>query len=157
MSDHEGIHNMLPLAAAGALGRTEISRVERHLAACSGCRRELEVLRLYSRGLGELPQPMIPAGLLQRTRARLIQERDTAADHRRQGLVLGLLTVFSWSIGGVFWLLVRAVTGGVWEVLGTNLADAVTWFSVSALFAWTTAGVAAVVLGKHHKLARRPL
>jgi hypothetical protein len=71
--------------------------------------------------------------------------------------VLGLLTVFSWSIGGVFWLLVRAVTGGVWEVLGTNLADAVTWFSVSALFAWTTAGVAAVVLGKHHKLARRPL
>lgn len=157
MNDHEAIHNMLPLAAAGALGRAEISRVERHLAACSGCRRELEVLRLYSRGLGELPQPMVPAGLLQRTKARLIQERDTAADHRRQGLVLGLLTVFSWSIGVVFWLLVRVVTGGVWTVLGTNLADAVTWFSVSALLAWTTAGVAAVVLGKRHKLARRPL
>jgi anti-sigma factor RsiW len=148
---------MLPLAAAGALGRAEISRVERHLAACSGCRRELEILRLYSRGLGELPQPIVPAGLLQRTKARLIQERDTAADHRRQGLVLGLLTVFSWSIAGVFWLLVRAVTGGVWEVLGANLADGVTWFSVSALLAWATAGVAAVVLGKRHKLARRPL
>jgi hypothetical protein len=157
MSDHEAIHNMLPLAAAGALGRAEISRVEQHMAACSGCRRELEVLRLYSRGLGELPQPMVPAGLLQRTKARLIQERDTAADHRRQGLVLGLLTVFSWSIGVVFWLLVRVVTGGVWTVLGTNLADAATWFSVSALLAWATAGVAAVVLGKRHKLARRPL
>jgi predicted anti-sigma-YlaC factor YlaD len=67
MSDHEAIHNMLPLAAAGALGRAEISRVERHLAACSGCRRELEVLRLYSRGLGELPQPAVPAGLLQQS------------------------------------------------------------------------------------------
>jgi hypothetical protein len=157
MSDHEAIHNMLPLAAAGALGRAEISRVERHLAACSGCRRELEVLRLYSRGLGELPQPAVPAGLLQRTRARLIQERATAADHRRQGLVLGLLTVFSWAIGGVFWLLVRAVTGGVWEVLGTNLADAATWSLVSALLMWTTAGAAAVMLGKRGEFMRRVL
>jgi hypothetical protein len=87
----------------------------------------------------------------------LIQERDTAADHRRQGLVLGLLTVFSWSIGGVFWLLVRAVTGGVWTVLGTNLADAATWSLVSALLMWTTAGAAAVMLGKRGEFMRRVL
>ena len=157
MSDHEAIHNMLPLAAAGALGRAEISRVERHVAACSGCRRELEVLRLYSRGLGELPQPMVPAGLLQRTKARLIQERATTADHRRQALMLGLLTVFSWSIGVVLWMLVRAVTGGVWKVLGANLADAATWSLVSALLMWTTAGAAAVILGKRGEFMRRVL
>ena len=157
MSDHEAIHNMLPLAAAGALGRAETSRVERHVAACSGCRRELEVLRLYSRGLGELPQPLVTAGLLQRTRARLIQERDTAADDRRQGLVLGLLTILSWGTGVVFWMLVRAVTGGVWNVLGANLADAATWSLVSALLMWATAGAAAVILGKRSAFMRRIL
>jgi hypothetical protein len=60
-------------------------------------------------------------------------------------------------MGAASWLLVRAVTGGVWNVLGTNLADPVTWLLVSVLLAWATAGVAAVALGKRHELARRLL
>jgi hypothetical protein len=72
-------------------------------------------------------------------------------------MVLGLLTVFSWGTGVVFWMLVRAVTGGVWNVLGTNLADAATWSLVSALLMWTTAGAAAVILGKRSAFMRRIL
>jgi hypothetical protein len=157
MNDHETIRAMLPLAAADALSRGELSAVEEHAAACSQCRSELDALRLYSQGLGDLPQPVIPVGLLRRTRARLAQERATAADRRRQNLALGLLVLFSWAMGAASWLLVRTVTGGVWNVLGANLADPVTWLLVSVLLAWATAGVAAVTLGKRHELARRLL
>jgi anti-sigma factor RsiW len=155
MNDHEAIRTMLALAAAGVLTPGELSTVEEHAAGCPACRRELEALRLYSCGLRELPQPRMPAGLLQRTQARVIQEHDAAADRRRHGMTLGLLTAFSWTIGIVFWTLVRMIAGGVWKVLGMNLADLVTWFWLSALFAWTTAGVAVVILGKRNEVARR--
>jgi len=157
MKDHEAIRAMLPLAAAEALARGELSAVEQHAAACSQCRSELDALRLYSHGLSELPQPMVPVGLLWRTRARLAQARATAADRRRQSLALGLLVSFSWTMGVATWILLNAVTGGVWKVFGTNLADPVTWFLVSVLLAWTTAGVAGVILGKRNELVRRTL
>lgn len=146
MNDHETVRAMLPLAAAGVLAAGELSTVEEHAAGCPACQGELEALRLYSRGLGELPQPRVPAGLLQRTLARVIQEHDAAADRRRHGVTLGVLTAFSWTIGIVFWTLFRIVAGDVWKVLGIDLADPVTWFWLSALLAWTTAGVAVVIL-----------
>jgi hypothetical protein len=155
MSGHEATRAMLPLAAVGVLTRNELSKVEEHAAVCPECTRELDALRLYSRSLQELPQPKLPEGLLQRTQARVLQERDAVADRRRQSLTLGVLTAFSWILGIVFWTLVRMIAGGVWKILGTNLADPVTWFWVSALFGWTTAGVAVVILGKRHELARR--
>jgi anti-sigma factor RsiW len=155
MNHHEAIRTMLPLAAAGVLAPGELSTVEEHAAACPACRRELEALRLYTRGLRELPQPSLPAGLLQRTQARVIQEHDATAGRRRHGLTLGLLTAFSWTFGIVSWTLVRLIAGGAWKVLGMNLADPVTWFWLSALLAWTTAGVAVVILGKRNELARR--
>ncbi len=157
MNGHETIRAMLPLAAAGALTRGDLAAVEQHAATCSLCARELEVLRLYSEGLRDLPRPMVPAGLMQRTTARLVQERAAAAGRRRQDLTLGALALFSWSLAAVSWILVRVFTGGVWIVLGANLADAGTWFLASALLAWTTAGVAVVALGKHHALVRRIL
>jgi hypothetical protein len=96
-------------------------------------------------------------GLLQRTRARVLQERAAAADRRWQSLVLGLLVLFSWCLGAASWLLVHEVTNGVWMVLGANLADAGTWSLVSVLLVWPTAGVAAVALGKQIEWVRRPL
>jgi hypothetical protein len=155
LSGHETIRAMLPLAAAGVLGRNELATVEEHAAACPECKRELDALRLYSRSLQALPQPKVPEGLLQRTQARVLQERDLVAGRRRQSLTLGMLTAFSWILGIVFWTLVRMIAGGAWKILGTNLADPVMWFWVSALFGWTTAGVAVVILGRRNELARR--
>jgi hypothetical protein len=157
MNDHEGIRAKLPLAAAGVLARSELSTVEQHAATCLECRRELEALRLYARGLRELPQPLAPPGLLQATRARILQEQAAAAERRWQDLMLGLLTLFSWGIGVVYWMLFRALTGGLWRVFGANLADAVTWYWVWALLVWTTAGVAVVMLGQRTEWMRRAL
>jgi anti-sigma factor RsiW len=144
------MRNMLPLAVAGALGLEDLSSVEEHTANCAECRRELEILRLYARGLRELPQPLSPDGLLQRTMARVIRERAEAALRRGQGLTLGLLAAFSWAMGVVFWLLVRTVTSGMWKPLGFG-----TWSLFSAVLAWATAGAAAVVLRRRSELVRR--
>lgn len=157
MNSHEPIRMILPLAAAGALTPGELLRVEQHAGTCPGCRRELEVLHLYSRGLQELPQPVLPAHLVQRTTARLIQERAMRADQRWHDVTLGLLAMFSWASGIVAWMLVRAVTGGVWSVFGANLVAAGTWSLVSALLIWATAGAAVAVLGKRNELGRRIL
>jgi anti-sigma factor RsiW len=155
MNDHQAMRTILPLAAAGLLTPGELLTVEQHAAGCAACQRELEAMRLYSRGLRELPQPRVPAGLLQRTQARVIQEHDAAAGRRRHDVTIGVLTAFSWTVGIVFWGLVRMIAGDVWKVLGMNVADLVTWFWLSALLAWTTAGVAVVILGRRNELARR--
>ncbi len=155
MNGHETIRRILSLAAAGALRQDELATVERHTSTCPECKRELEILRLYSQGLRELPQPLVPAGLLQRTAVRLAAERAARADRRWQALTLGLLVLFSWVSGIVFWLFVRAITGGVWSFYGTNLVAAGTWSLISVLLAWSTAGVVAVILGKRDELVRK--
>jgi len=146
MNGHEEVRKLLPLAAAGALSRSQLSAVEGHAVICTECRRELEVWRLYSLGLHELPQPVTPAGLMQRTAARLARERDAVAERRRHDLTLGLLVAFSWVIGALSWIPLRAVVGGI---------GIFTWVMFSSLLTWTTAGVAAVLLLRRKEWIRR--
>jgi len=141
MNTHENIRKLLPLAAASALEAAKASSVESHVAGCAECRRELELLRQYARGLQSMPQPAVPESLLQRTMARVVQEREHEAARRKQGLTLGLLGAFSWAMGIVFWLLARVFIGG----LGFGA-----WSAVSGLLAWTTVGAAAVALRKRN-------
>ena len=103
---------MLALAAAGALDAQEQRRVEEHARECPACRRELEIWSGYAQGLRQLPQPPSPAQLMERTRARLMQERATAADRRWDELMLGALALFAWTVGLTFWFVARIVTGG---------------------------------------------
>jgi hypothetical protein len=155
MNSHESIRAMLPLAAAGVMPLEEMAIVEQHASTCPGCHRELELLRLYTRGLQDMPQPVLPAGLMRRTRARLIQEQEKKEARRRQALTLSLLVLFSWATGLVSWLLVRAVTGGVLSIFGINLVAVGIWSLMSVLLAWATAGVAAIVMGKRDELVRK--
>jgi len=157
VNSHDSICKLVTLAAADALSHEEMSRVEQHAETCPECRRELEVLRLYSRGLRELTPPVAPAGLLQRTRARLEQERAARAERRWHDLTLSLLALFSWASGIVFWVAARFVTGEVWKVFGTNVAVFGTWSLLCAVLVWTTAGVAVVVLRNRSESARRIL
>jgi len=155
MNSHESIRAMLPLAAAGAMPPQELAIVEEHARTCPACQRDLQTLRLYSDGLQELPQPVLPAGLLRRTKARLIQEQEKKAAQRWRALTLSLLVLFSWASGLTSWLLVRAITGGVLSIFGVNLVAVGIWSLVSAVLAWATAGVAAVVMGKRDELVRK--
>jgi hypothetical protein len=157
MNNHESIRPLLAQAAAGILPKEELALVEQHAGTCPGCHRELELLRLYARGLQEMPQPVLPAGLMRRTRARLIQEQEKKAERRWKALTLGLLVLFSWASGIVSWLVVRTFTGGMLSVFGMNLVAVGTWSLMSAVVAWSTAGVAAIVMGKRDELVRRIL
>ena len=155
MTEHDSIAGMLALATAGALHAAEQRRVEEHARECPACYRELETWRLYSAGLGRLPQPAIPAQLMERTRARVWRERAAAADRRWNDLMLAALALFAWTVGLTFWFVFRVFTGGALVVMGANLVRLGTWSAASTILVWLTAAVAALVLGKRRRELRR--
>ena len=108
MSEHESHHDvagMLALAAAGALDGQEQRRLQEHVRECPVCRRELEIWSGYSQGLRQLPQPPIPAQLMERTRTRLVQEHAAAADRRWDELQLIQETLYKvWSAFLVYFI-----------------------------------------------------
>jgi predicted anti-sigma-YlaC factor YlaD len=146
MNTHETNKARLALAEAGALTREELLEVQQHARECESCRGELERWGLYAQALRQQPQPVLPMDLVARTQARVLLAREEAADRRRSNLMFGAFAVFSWSLNFAAWYVARVVTGGVWEVLGTNLVSASSWFVMSSILACTTAAVAAVAL-----------
>jgi len=154
MTEHESVRAMLALAAAGSLQPEEQRRVEQHARGCELCRRDLETWAVYTQGLRKLPQPAAPEGLVQRTQARILEERAAAAGRRGHELFLGALAIFGWLAGWAFWVLARAVTGGSLNVLGANLVSGLTWSLVSTVLVWTTAATAALMLGKRREWRR---
>lgn len=154
---HEAVARLLPLAAAGTLDIDEQRRLEEHARDCAACRRELETWSAYAQGLRSLPQPAIPARLMERTRARLLQEHAAAADRRWDELMLGALALFAWTVGLTFWFVARLVTGGELMVMGANLVRFGTWSAGSTVLVWLTAAVAAVALGRRRRELRRAL
>ncbi len=148
---------MLRLAAAGALDPSEQRMLEEHARECPDCRRELEVWSGYAQGLRQLPQPSIPAQLMERTRSRLVQEHAAAAERRWDELMLGALVLFAWTVGLTFWFVAKVVTGGELLVMGANLVRFGTWTAGSTVLVWLTAAVAALALGKRRRELRRAL
>ena len=154
MNEHESVRAMLALASAGLLGPDELRRVEQHARTCELCRSDLETWSLYAQGLRKLPQPSAPAGLMERTRARIIQQHAVAAGRRRQAWLLGALAAFGWTSSLAFWVVARAVTGGVFTVMGVNLVNGVAWSLGSAVLTWTTVAAAAMMLGRGREMRR---
>jgi hypothetical protein len=150
MTEHESIQAMLALHAADALDPGELKRVEQHAAGCESCRRELVAWGFYARGLPHLPQPIAPAGLMERTRARIVEQREAAAAQRRDNVMLAALVVFGWAASLTTWTVLRVLTGGTLRILGANLMDGVSWSLVSTMFVWMTAAAAAAMLGKRN-------
>ena len=148
MTEHESVRGMLALAAAGMLGPEDVRRVEQHASSCEACRAELEIWSGYAQGLRTLPQPSAPEGMLERTRARILQVHDAAAEKRRHELHLAALAAFGWMASFALWFIVRGVAGGTLVVLGANLSNGWTWLTVSAALSWATAGTAALMLGR---------
>jgi len=154
MNTHESIRNMLPLAASGALSPQEQVQVEAHTRSCDICRRELDAWSVYAVGLRGLPQPAAPADLIARTQARLLREREAAAERRWNGLTLLSLGIFSWVASIAFWLIIRELSGGMLVVLGTNLVNAGPWFFVTFAIASITAATTALLVGNRGEIGR---
>ena len=144
MIRHEDLRKMVALAAAGVLDPSEQRTVEQHARECGECRRELEILIRYSISLGSMPQPVVPEGLLERTRLRVAEAGWAAAERRSRDMLLALLVVLSWVTGAAIWMAARDLTGGT-----------VSGLIATTLLTWMTAGAAVVLLGKRDELARR--
>lgn len=157
MNEHETVRRLLALAASGVLQADEQRRVDDHLRDCMSCRAEAERWRSYVQGLQQLEQPAVPSDLMQRTRARILQEHAASADRRTEGLVLSALAVFAWIVGLTFWFLLRVFTGGALMLLRTDLTGLLTWSLVSTVFVWLTAAAATLLLGRHREFRRGEL
>lgn len=151
MNGHETIRGLLPLAAAGVLPADEQHRVEDHVRDCVGCRAELEGWLAYSRGLQQLRQPVAPENLMERTRARILQDRATATGRRTESVMLSALAAFAWIISLTFWFLFRVFTGGPLIFLGADLTRLLTWSLASTVFVWLTAAAATLLLGRRRE------
>jgi predicted anti-sigma-YlaC factor YlaD len=156
-SIHKTYTELLALAACGALDAPEQRLLEEHARECPACRRGLEIWSAYSQGLRQLPQPVPPAQLVERTRARVCQERATAADRRWDEMMLGALALFAWTVGLTVWFVARIFTGGALVIMGANLVRFGAWSAVSTVLVWLTAAVAALALGKRRRDLRRAL
>jgi len=153
-SEHDAIQTMLALYAADALNPGERRRVDQHAGDCEICRRELLAWGAYASGLTQLPQPIPPQGLMERTRMRIVQQREAAAVRRRENLMLAVLVVLGWAVSLATWTVMRAVVGGSLVVLGANMVSGVSWFLLSTVFVWMTAAAAAAVLGRRDGVRR---
>ena len=154
MTEHESIRAMLALTAADALDPGELRRVQQHAGSCEICRREIHAWSLRVQGLQKLPQPIVPEDLLERTRARIMEQREAAAARRDESGMLAVLVVFGWAASLATWTVVRILTGGTLQVFGANLVSGVTWPLMSTVLVWMTAAAAAMMLGKRNQLRR---
>jgi len=154
MTEHESILAMLALTAADALDPGELRRVQQHAESCETCRRELHAWSLYAAGLPKLPQPIAPEGLMERTRARIIAQREASIARRQENGMLAALVVFGWALSLTMWTLVRVFAGGALHVIGVNLVSGLTWSLLSTVCVWMTAVTAAAMLGRRSELRR---
>jgi anti-sigma factor RsiW len=144
--EHELIREVLPLAGAGALELEELERVERHAQGCEDCRRELEKWSRYAQALRQLPQPSVPEGLLERTQARMLQQKRAATTRDCvDSIVLGAIAIVGWATGLVMWALVRGFTDGALKLGGLNLLNPISWLLLSAVLTWIATAASALV------------
>lgn len=92
------------LDLANALGKGDLrtpAELQAHLRGCVDCRLAWQEMRLTWRALGGLPEPEVPAALLQTTRARVLEEfaREKA---NAESARIGKSALFSVAMGVVF-------------------------------------------------------
>lgn len=152
MMEHEAIRKMLALYAADALEPDEMKRVGRHAENCEICRSELLAWGRYARGLTQLEQPGVPAGLVDRTRAQIFEQRQAAIARRHENALLAALVVFGWAASLATWIVIRILSGGSLHLFGANLLSGMNWSLASTMFAWMTAAAAATILARRNEL-----
>lgn len=155
MSEHDEIRKLLALAVAGALDEAEEMRVLSHARACTECSREMESWQSLSAGLRRLPTPQPSPALIQRTRAIAEARLEEEAESRWQRSLMIFVVTFAWVLTIVSWPLMRFVTGGLLNLLHTDLNRTWITFAGSMTLVWLTGGTAAVLLSLRQRRERR--
>jgi anti-sigma factor RsiW len=155
MDAHEQIRELLALAAAGALGKSDEERVARHVASCAECASKLEDWRLLTGGLRRLPTPQPRAAVVEQARAlaeaRFLEE----AEHRWHRGVMIFVVAFAWVLTLASWPLFRVFSAGLLVWFDPRFNQTWLVFAGFTGLLWATGGVAAVLLGRQRQQERR--
>lgn len=154
MDEHDSVHNLLALAAAGTLDAAGQRRVEEHLRQCRDCRAEFEAWRGLTSALKELPTPQAPLGLVERTRRQLERRAAAQAEQRRSRMLLVWLTVFAWASTLLTWPLFQLLGGrlaGFLEMPSRSVTQV--WIGYIVV-SWMMSVVVAGLLGQRRREER---
>jgi anti-sigma factor RsiW len=146
MSPH--VHELLPLAAAGALDSDEEARVAAHLGECAACAREEATWRRLASRLAELPAPKPSRALVARARQTAELRLADRAEHAWNRAALGFLVAFAWTLAVLSWVVMDLVGGTLAMRLGRPLGPTVAWYAAYVVAGWLAAVATTLVLGK---------
>jgi anti-sigma factor RsiW len=144
----EHVTDDLALEAAGALDPDEAASVAAHLGDCMLCAARAAEWRGLAAGLRGLPQARPSPTLLTRTRRYVEWQLAERSERAWNRAALGFLIAFGWMLGGVAWVVVGLLRGGLTLLFGWSLGSALTWFAVYLVAGWAMGGAAAVLLGR---------
>lgn len=155
MKDHSALREQLALAAVGALEHEEQMEIERHAAGCPACAAELARWQRIELAMRQMPKPLAPAGLVERTRALLVERNAREAEARSNFRGLALLILFAWVMTLLAWPLERQLAAGAASWLALDSARAGVWVLAYTIFGSIAGMTAAVVLGLDRRRAAR--
>ncbi|HEX7286025.1 MAG TPA: zf-HC2 domain-containing protein [Candidatus Angelobacter sp.] len=147
MNEHDAIHELLTLAAAGALDAGEQGRVEEHLRQCEACRTEFAGWLRLTGALKELPTPQAPPRLLEQTRRAMEMRAEAQRAHRTNHFMLGLMLLFAWTATLLNWPLLRLLEGRLTQWLDVSSGQLTAMWVGYILLAWMATALAAGLLG----------
>ena len=155
MSEHEKIREQLMLAAAGVLEESEQAEVNRHLAECKECSRELDGWTELAAGLRRLPTPRPRAGVVERARALMVRQLAAEAERRWDSKLVVCAVLFAWTLTLAGWPIARLLMSGAAAWLDVSVRYAWLVYAAYTAVGWVTAGAALVILGVRYRTMRR--
>jgi len=146
VTGHQEIRKLLAQSAAGLLEAEEERRVREHLRDCAECAARAEEFAGLASGLGALPAPPLPLGLVTRTEALVAAELAAEADRRQGAMLAAVASMLAWLMAVAGWYLYRALTsGGIWG-----------WVALSTIPVSVAIPAAAAIV-RRNRLERRML
>ena len=108
-------------------------------------------LQALGRELRALPTPMPPAALVARVRRLAHLEIAEQADERLNGVVLGFVLFFSWTVTVLSALAVRVLRAESAALFGTSVGSSLSWSAAYFAATWVSGAVLIVLLGIHRR------
>ena len=149
--DHSALREQLALAAAGVLDGGDRLQVERHIAACPECAAEFARWQRVGTAIRRMPKPLAPAGLVEQTRALLVERHAREAEARSNLRTLALLLFLVWVMTLFAWPLERQLAAGVASLLALDSAHTGVWVLTYTILGSIAGTTAAVVLGLNRR------
>jgi anti-sigma factor RsiW len=151
MNEHDAIHELLTLAAAGALDAGEQGRVEEHLRQCEACRVEFAGWLRLTGALKDLPTPQAPPTLVEQTRRAMEIRAAAQRGQRTNHLMLGLMLLVAWTVTLLNWPLLQLLEGSVTQWLHVSSGQLTAAWASYMLLAWLATALAAGLLGQRRQ------